>query len=84
MLKKYSETYDKKLLIKILSNAYGEHVNEIFKERPDLDLLLIDNFKIFILIIYFHKQKTRKSQPDSNWYQRFSHLNYVTFLKTKQ
>lgn len=46
--------------------------------------MTIGDFKIFIITIYFHKQKIRKSQPDSNRYQRFSHLNYMTFIKTKQ
>lgn len=46
----------------------------------------INRFKILIITIYFHKQKIRKPQPDSNRYLQlaFSHLNYVTFLKTKQ
>lgn len=44
----------------------------------------IAGFKILIIILYFHKQKTRKAQSDSNRYQRFFRLNYVTFLKTNK
>lgn len=52
LLEQYKNTYDRNLLIKILSNAYGEHVIEIFKERPFLDLLDIENFLIFDKEIY--------------------------------
>ena len=52
LLTQYKQTYDKTILIKILENAYGPHVLEIFKERPGLDLLNIDNFKIFDKKIY--------------------------------
>lgn len=51
-IKKYKETKDKNLLIKILSNAYGSHVKEIFDNRPKLDIEHIDNFYIFDEKIY--------------------------------
>lgn len=47
LLKKYSETNDRGVFIEILSNAYGEHVKEIFESRPMLDYHEIPNFKIF-------------------------------------
>lgn len=52
MLEKYARSFDRKLLIEILVNAYGEHVKEFFEERPYLDILNIDNFKIFDREIY--------------------------------
>jgi len=52
LLVEYKNTYSRDLLIKILANAYGEHVIEIFKERPYLNLLHIDNFKLFDKKIY--------------------------------
>lgn len=52
LLTKYKDTYDRNVLIEILSNAYGNHVVEIFNERPNLDLLNIDNFKVFDKKIY--------------------------------
>lgn len=52
ILEKYRDTYDRKILIEILSNAYGEHVLEIFNSRPYLNLFDVDNFKIFDKKIY--------------------------------
>lgn len=52
LLTKYKETYDRNILIQILTNAYGEHVLEIFRDRPNLDLLNIDNFKTLDKKIY--------------------------------
>lgn len=52
LLTKYKDTYDKNLLIQILANAYGNHVIEIFNDRPALNILNIDNFKIFDKKIY--------------------------------
>ena len=51
-IKKYKETRDRQLLIKILSNGYGKHVEEIFAERPNLDLEHLESFIIFDSKIY--------------------------------
>jgi len=47
LLKEYRNTFNREILVEILTNAYGKHVEDIFKERPNLDLLNIENFKIF-------------------------------------
>lgn len=52
LLEKYRNTYDRNLLIQILVNAYGEHVREIFEKRPCLNIVDIENFKIFSRDIY--------------------------------
>ena len=49
--------------------------------NPRLRLMIL---RSRLLQFIFINKKIRKPQPDSNRYQRFSHLNYVTFLKTKQ
>lgn len=52
LLQKYKDTLDRDILIEILSNAYGEHVREIFADRPNLNLLDIDNLSILAKNIY--------------------------------
>lgn len=52
LFQRYKDTFDRNLLIKILSNAYGKHVEEIFTNRPKLNILDIDNFRIFDKDIY--------------------------------
>lgn len=52
ILEEYKNTYDRNILIKILSNAYGSHVIEIFRDRPFLNLLDIENLLFFDKKIY--------------------------------
>jgi len=47
LLQKYSITFDRDLLIKILCNAFGEHVREIFANKPNMDILNLDNLNYF-------------------------------------
>jgi len=47
LLLKYVKTGEQSVLIEILSNAYGEHVRDIFNERPMLTLNEIPTFRVF-------------------------------------
>lgn len=47
LLEKYSKEEDRETFVTILSNAYGEHVREIFASRPMLNYYEVPNFKIF-------------------------------------
>ena len=46
LLSKYSESFDNNILIDILVNTYGEHVREIFRLRPNLDIFSFYSFDI--------------------------------------
>ena len=52
IIEKYRKSLDKKLLIDIISNAYGPHVKNIFVDRPNLGITEIDNLSIFSKDIY--------------------------------
>ena len=52
LIDRYRKTLDKKVLVDILSNAYGSHVKAIFSDRPYLGITEIDNLSIFSKDIY--------------------------------
>lgn len=52
LIEKYKQTKDRDILVKIISNAYGSHVEKIFKKRPNLNIDNIESFAIFDNKIY--------------------------------
>jgi len=52
LLEVYKDTFNRDILIKLISNAYGDHVVVFFEERKYLDIYDINNFKVFDKKLY--------------------------------
>lgn len=76
LLQKFKDTLDNKVLAEILSNAYGEHVKEIFESRPYLGITDLENLSIFSYDIY---NVLGKSFVDYALNCNLKHSNYLIY-----